>query len=87
MIAQSWTVSLADEFLRKVDHTIELVEQYPFIGRIASDDYVRAVPVSSLTTMFYWIDEDKEEILLLLFWDNRQSSERLEEELKKIKRP
>lgn len=61
----------ADKFLLKVEKTIELISEFPFMFKSSSiAEDVRIGLITKQSSVFYRVSE--ESINLLFFWDNRQ---------------
>jgi plasmid stabilization system protein ParE len=64
-------------FILKVEKTIRSVSENPEMFPVSvSFKNVRKAKVSRHTTIFYRINPRKKEIILLLFWDNRQKPQK-----------
>lgn len=70
-IEKKWSERETRKFLEKVQKTISLVAQQPYMFKASPfDENVRIGFVTKQTSFFYEIREN--EIIILFFWDNRQ---------------
>ncbi len=61
----------ADKFLIKVEKTISLISEFPYMFKSSSiDENVRIGLITKQCSVFYHVTEDS--VDLLFFWDNRQ---------------
>ena|ERR1700748_1060814 len=70
-IENKWSSKQAKEFLEKVDKTINLAAEHPYMFKVSDfKDNIRIAFVSKQTSFYYRVREN--EIIILFFWDNRQ---------------
>jgi len=70
-IERKFGVSIADEFLQKVDRTVALIAEQPFMFKASTIDInVRIALVTPQSSLYYRVTDN--EIHLLFFWNNRQ---------------
>ncbi|MFI5161819.1 MAG: type II toxin-antitoxin system RelE/ParE family toxin [Sphingobacteriales bacterium] len=70
-IQNKFGVISADKFAAKVEKTITLIAEHPFIFKASTlDDSVRIGLINKQTSLFYRVTGTS--IHLLFFWDNRQ---------------
>jgi len=61
----------ADKFLLKVEKTVDLISEFPFMFKSSSiDEHVRIGLITKQSSVFYRVTD--ESITLLFFWDTRQ---------------
>jgi len=64
-------ISEADKFVAKAEKTINLISDHPYMFRSSGiSDNVRVAFITKQPSMFYYVAENK--IDILFFWDNRQ---------------
>lgn len=68
-IKQKWGERTAKEFVQKVDEIFKLLQAYPLMGQVESND-IRGFQLSRQTRIFYRIRDNK--IIILSFFDVRQ---------------
>ena len=75
-------VLVADRFLANIQHDIQLLSIYPYIGfieeRLAdkSRSY-RSLPVRPHFRLIYYVDESQSELHIVDFWDVRRDPKQL----------
>jgi plasmid stabilization system protein ParE len=71
LIRNKFGEKAANKFVTKVEKTIAIIAEQPFIFKATNiDDNVRIGYVTKQTSLFYRVTESS--IHLLYFWDNRQ---------------
>jgi plasmid stabilization system protein ParE len=71
LIADKFSIKIANEFLTKAEKTIFLISEQPFMYKSSSvDENVRVANFTKNTSLFYQVTDNK--INLLFFFDNRQ---------------
>lgn len=72
----NWTEREIINFVKKTNHLLALISQYPEIFKSSSKKPVRVANITWQTNLFYQIIEADKTIMLLSFWDNRQIPEK-----------
>ncbi len=72
-LEQRWTEREIAEFIRKTNHTIHLITDYPEMFKISSKRDIWVANITAQVNLFYKISRPKNTIFLLSFWDNRQN--------------
>jgi plasmid stabilization system protein ParE len=68
-IKQKWGDSTAKEFIHKVDSIFKLLQNYPQLGQLESND-IRGFQLTHQTRVLYRVRDNK--IIILSFFDVRQ---------------
>jgi plasmid stabilization system protein ParE len=70
-IENKWSLKQADKFLAKVHKTLDLTSKNPYMFKASTiKEDIRIGFISKQTSFFYRVQ--KNEIIILFFWDNRQ---------------
>ncbi len=80
-----WNVNEVVKFMILVDEFIEKLESGVLFGKQSKGTKINSFVISKQTTLFFDVTEDKKEIELLLFWNNKENPEDLENIIKKFK--
>lgn len=73
-----WTYQVLVSFLDTVDKTIISLENNPYMGHIyVINPKYRKILVTEHTYLFYRVDEELKELVLILFWPTSQDPEEL----------
>jgi len=74
-LQKEWNDLVAQNFVRKVYRFLDVVSEYPQIGTVENKEHkIRGFVVVKQITVFY--REAKDKIVILDFFDNRQSPTR-----------
>ncbi len=77
-LLENWTTKEIDKFTLEVRHTISQLEKNPYMFEASSKNKtIRKGFVNNLVSLFYRVKPQKNEIELLLFWNNRQNPKKL----------
>ena len=77
-LSKNWTEKEIDKFVAQSTNTIERIEHNPYMYQATNErKNVRKGFVNKLVTLYYKIRPKKNEIELLVFWQNRQNPNRL----------
>jgi plasmid stabilization system protein ParE len=68
-LKNKWGEKTVKEFINKVDEIFSLLENYPSIGQIETND-IRGFQLTSHTRILYRIRDNK--IIIISFFDSRQ---------------
>lgn len=75
---ENWTVKEINKFETQTTKTIELIKQNPYMFQASEErKNVRKGFVNKLVSIYYRISTEKNEIELLVFWQNRQNPNNL----------
>ncbi len=75
-LSEQWGLQVAIRFMDEVEHTIELIRQFPRMFEASpSHPTIRKGFITKHTTLFYEIKDDT--IELLVFWNNRRNPDDL----------
>ncbi|MCL5028945.1 MAG: type II toxin-antitoxin system RelE/ParE family toxin [Bacteroidetes bacterium] len=75
-IKETWGKKSAEEFIDQIDAIVNLLSNFPFIGKIIYlQKHIRSFVISKQTTLIYRIKDEK--ITILNLFDNRQSPDKL----------
>lgn len=70
---EEWGVSSVEKFMLEVDNTVEAIKLQPNIVRALSYELgIRTQIVTKQNSLIYQVDQSKEVISLVAFWDTRQ---------------
>ena len=72
-LSKNWTAKEINKFVAQTDKTIEIIKQNPYTYQASNEKkYVRKGFINKLVSLYYRIRPRKNEIELLVFWQNRQ---------------
>ncbi len=78
-LEKEWSKKEIHRFIRTVDSLLAQIstnpESFPSSSKIKN---VRKVVISKHNTLYYKVRPRKEELVLLLFWDNRRNPKKLQ---------
>lgn len=72
-IQNNGSAAYSVKLLHEIEGLINLISQNEFIGRLTANKFTRVIPIKHYA-VFYEID--KNSIVIVSFWDNRQNPER-----------
>lgn len=72
-IKLQWGQRIADEFTQKTDGILQLLKNYPQIGKTEKDD-IRGFQLSEHTRILYRVRNEK--LIIVAFFDVRQSPDK-----------
>lgn len=72
-ILRKWNTNEVEKFTRLVYGFIDSLSQNPTIGKYSPKLKIYSLVISKQTTLYYTILEEKKQIDLLLFWNNKQN--------------
>jgi plasmid stabilization system protein ParE len=75
-LEQHWTEREIAAFIRKTEHTIKHISDYPEMYKASSKRAIRVANITSQINLFYKTNKTRDTIILLSFWDNRQNPEK-----------
>ena len=81
-ISLKWNESEVDKFVLLVENFIQILESGILIGRPYNIENVRFSVISKQTSLVYRIYPQKNQIDLLLFWNNKRDPKEFEKFLK-----
>ena len=81
-ILKKWNSTEVEKFTLLIYNFIETLSQNPSIGKYSSKGKIYTLVISKQTTLYYIILEDKKQIDLLLFWNNKQNPSNLQKLLR-----
>ncbi|WP_316765254.1 type II toxin-antitoxin system RelE/ParE family toxin [Pedobacter frigiditerrae] len=71
LIAEKFSVKIANEFLSKAEKTIRLISEQPYMYKSSAiDEDIRVANFTKNTSLFYQVTN--KQVNLLFFFDNRQ---------------
>jgi len=77
-ISNKWTQREVDNFIEETDKVINNISQFPFMYAATNKrKNIRRAVIASLTSLIYRVKKRKEQIELILFWDNRKNPKQL----------
>lgn len=76
-IYTKWNRKEVIKFMDLVDDFVQKIESGFIVGKISKQKVIRSFVISKQTTVFYQVYEDKMEIELLLFWNNKTNPKEL----------
>ena len=79
-IEKTETISYVEKVQKEVAYSLELLSEFPKMCPIfpkRSNKDIRQLIILTNYSIFYRIIEDKEEIEIVLFWDNRTNPKKL----------
>jgi plasmid stabilization system protein ParE len=76
-LEENWTEREIINFVKKTNHLLTLISQYPEMFKSSYKKPVRVANITRQTNLFYQIIDSDNTIILLSFWDNRQNPESL----------
>jgi hypothetical protein len=76
-ILRKWNVDEVEKFSILVYDYIDCLNKNPTIGVFISKYSVYSIVISKQTTLYYRILEDKNQIDLILFWNNKRNPKEL----------
>jgi len=77
-LEKAWTEREIQNFINEVDNLLEQIKQNPeMFEESRKKRNVRKGFVTKHNTLYYRVRPRKEELQLLLFWDNRQDPDKL----------
>ncbi|CAA0234354.1 conserved hypothetical protein [Tenacibaculum maritimum] len=79
-----WNIQEVEKFVLLVEDFVESMSTGIRIGKIYPNNNIHSIVVSKQTTVFYREYPDKNEISLLLFWNNQKDSKTLKRLLKQV---
>lgn len=71
-LERRWTDREIINFVNKTNHLLDQIAYHPEMFRSSGRKKIRVGHVSPQTSLFYQINYDEKQILLLSFWDNRK---------------
>ncbi len=72
-ILAKWNEQESDKFLVLVHDYLDTLSKTPTIGIFKSEFNCYSLVISKQTTLYYKIIEEKQQIELILFWNNSQN--------------
>lgn len=75
-LEDKFSVKTASEFDEEVYGIIRLIRENPFLFPIFSGNSIRKAIIHKYTTLFYRIEKDKNEILLISFFQSRKNPDK-----------
>lgn len=72
-ILRKWNTNEVEKFTTLVYDFIDTLSQKPTMGKFSSKYKIYALVISKQTTLYYKVLEDKKQIDLILFWNNKQN--------------
>jgi plasmid stabilization system protein ParE len=76
-IFRKWNSDEVEKFATLVYDFIECISNNPTIGVFISKYNAHSIVISKQTTLYYRILEDKNQVELLLFWNNKKNPKEL----------
>ncbi|MDQ5929743.1 MAG: hypothetical protein QG594_1524 [Bacteroidota bacterium] len=76
-IFKKWNRKEVMNFMDLVDDFVKKIESGFILGKISKRKNIRSFVISKQTTIFFQVHEDKMEIELLLFWNNKMNPKKL----------
>jgi plasmid stabilization system protein ParE len=80
-LSATWNEMVVEEFSSRTDKTVNMISKNPSIGTRFGADNDRRVIIHPHVSLFYEVN--KETIVILLLWDNRQDPFELLNRLKR----
>ena len=81
-LEENWTDREICIFSTKLEKTLILICKFPFMYQKSDQNAnIRRCVLSSQTSIYYYVDTQKENITILSFFDNRQNPNKLNLEL------
>jgi len=78
-ILHKWNKKIALQFIKDVDIIVDRIKENPYFYKpFEENSSVRIGFVNRLVSLYYKINEEKQEIIVLLYFDNRENPEKLE---------
>jgi plasmid stabilization system protein ParE len=77
-LQQHWGYQQIDKFEARTREALEYIRRSPAMYERAKQRKYRRCVLTKQTSLFYQINHKKEQIELLLFWDNRRDPSRLD---------
>lgn len=71
-LEEEWTEKEVRNFVAKTNKVIERIDRNPKLFIAFGKEEVRRAVITKQNSLFYWIDNQNEQIILLAFWDNRK---------------
>ena len=73
-----WNATEVEKFLQLVEETIFRIKSKPQIGKFNTKNKTYSLVISKQTTLIYKMVEHKNQIDLLLFWNNKKNPKLLQ---------
>lgn len=72
-LEEEWSEKEIRNFVAKANKIIKRISHNPKIFIAFGEDEVRKAVITRQSSLFYFIDNQNEQIILLTFWDNRKN--------------
>jgi plasmid stabilization system protein ParE len=72
-LEKNWSEKEIISFIQRVNRVIHLVSKQPHLFNVSGKQNIRKAFITKHNSLFYSINETKNRILLISFWDNRQN--------------
>jgi len=77
-LSNNWSQREVENFVQKIYKVIDYIRQNPYMYVVSTKRKdVRRALVGKLTSLLYIVRERKQEIELVLFWNNRKNPKKL----------
>lgn len=75
---ENWGINEVKTFVKKTEDILKVIKKYPqtFIESSKKRNVCKGF-VTKHNSVFYKVNDNKKEIILLTFWDNRQNPKKL----------
>lgn len=72
-LEKEWSEKVVKNFVAKTNKVINRISRNPKLFIAFGEEEVRKAVITKQNSLFYWIDIQNEQIILLAFWDNRKN--------------